>query len=67
MRRILLTATPMFNRAEEIYTLLKLSPHPGGDISVRNFAELYAHSPDARGLLADRIDLGRQRWPLAGC
>lgn len=54
-RRFLLTATPMLNRAEEIYTLLKLSGHPGGDISLGNFAELYAHSPEARRHLAERI------------
>jgi SNF2 family DNA or RNA helicase len=54
-RRFLLTATPMLNRAEEIYTLLKLSGHPGGDIPLRNFTELYAHSPEARRHLADRI------------
>jgi len=54
-RRFLLTATPMLNRAEEIYTLLKLSGHPGADIPLRSFADLYAHSSEARRHLADRM------------
>jgi SNF2 family DNA or RNA helicase len=54
-RCYLLTATPMLNRAEEIYTLLKLSGHPGGDIPSRDFAQLYARSAQARRLLSERI------------
>lgn len=54
-RRFLLTATPMLNRPEEMYTLLKLSGHPGAEISLAEFADLYTNSPEARLLLADRI------------
>jgi superfamily II DNA or RNA helicase len=54
-RRFLLTATPLLNRAEELYTLLKLSGHPGAQIPLRSFTDLYARSPEARRHLGDRI------------
>jgi hypothetical protein len=45
----------MLNRAEEIYTLPKLSGHPGAQLPLPAFADLYSRSPEARQHLGDRI------------
>lgn len=59
-RRWLLTATPMLNREEELWTLLRLGGHPMGSLSLSAFRSLYAGEAEQRALLGTRI----QEWML---
>ncbi|MGC9208045.1 SNF2-related protein [Acidithiobacillus sp.] len=59
-RRWLLTATPMLNRDEELWTLLRLGGHPMGALSLSAFRSLYAGEAEQRALLGTRI----QEWML---
>ena len=54
-RKWLLTATPMLNKPEETWTLLRLSGHPAGDVDVKTFAGHFAKSRNDRKGLGDRI------------
>ncbi len=54
-RKWLLTATPMLNKAEETWTLLRLSGHPAGDIDPKEFSGHFAKSRNDRKGLGDRI------------
>jgi superfamily II DNA or RNA helicase len=58
--RWLLSATPMLNRASELYTLLRMTGHPAASITFREFKTLYSHSPETRELLGDRT----REWML---
>ena len=51
----LLTATPMLNKPEETWTLLRLSGHPAGDIDLKEFSSHFAKSRNDRKGLGDRI------------
>jgi len=55
-RVVLLTATPVLNREEEIWTLLRLGGHPLGQIELRDFRGMHAGSPEARQELGRRLD-----------
>ncbi len=55
-RVTLLTATPVLNREEEIWTLLRLGGHPIGQMELRDFRSMYAGSPEARKELRKRLD-----------
>jgi len=55
-RVVLLTATPVLNREEEIWTLLRLGGHPLGQIELRDFRSMHAGSPEARQELGRRLD-----------
>lgn len=59
-RRWLLTATPMLNREEELWTLLRLGGHPLGSLPLGEFRHLYAGDTEQRTLLRQRI----QEWTL---
>ncbi len=59
-RRWLLTATPMLNREDELWTLLRLGGHPMGNLSLPAFRSLYAGEAEQRALLGTRI----QEWML---
>ncbi len=59
-RRWLLTATPMLNREEELWTLLRLGGHPMGALSLPDFRSLYAGEAEQRALLGTRL----QEWML---
>jgi hypothetical protein len=54
-RKWLLTATPMLNKPEETWTLLRLSGHPAGDIDLKEFSGHFAKSRNDRKGLGDRI------------
>ena len=54
-RKWLLTATPMLNRPEETWTLLRLSGHPAGDIDLKEFSKHFSKSRNDRKGLGDRI------------
>lgn len=54
-RKWLLTATPMLNKAEETWTLLRLSGHPAGQVDVPTFIEHFTRSKNERHGLGDRI------------
>ncbi len=54
-RKWLLTATPILNRAEETWTLLRLSGHPVGDIHMKEFITMFSNSQRGRKALGDRI------------
>ncbi len=54
-RKWLLTATPMLNKPEETWTLLRLSGHPASDVDVKTFAGHFAKSRNDRKGLGDRI------------
>lgn len=54
-RKWLLTATPMLNKPEETWTLLRLSGHPAGDIDLKEFSSHFAKSRNDRKGLGDRI------------
>ncbi|OCX70918.1 DEAD/DEAH box helicase [Acidithiobacillus thiooxidans] len=54
-RKWLLTATPMLNKPEETWTLLRLSGHPAGDIDLTEFSGHFAKSRNDRKGLGDRI------------
>ena len=54
-RKWLLTATPMLNKAEETWTLLRLSGHPAGQVDVPTFVEHFTRSKNERHGLGDRI------------
>lgn len=56
----LLTATPMLNREDELWTLLRLGGHPMGALSLPDFRSLYAGDAEQRTLLNDRL----QEWML---
>lgn len=55
-RRYLLTATPILNRAEEIWSLMALGGHPLGRIPWEEFVDTYTKSTEAREELSDRIN-----------
>jgi len=59
-RRWLLTATPILNREEELWTLLRLGGHPMGALSLPAFRTLYADEAEQRALLGARL----QEWML---
>ncbi len=54
-RKWLLTATPMLNKPEETWTLLRLSGHPAGDIDLKEFSKHFSKSRNDRKGLGDRI------------
>lgn len=54
-RRFLLTGTPILNREVEIHTLLRLSGHALGELSLKDFGKRYAGSPENRAALSERI------------
>ena len=54
-RKWLLTATPMLNKPEETWTLLRLSGHPAGDIDLKEFSDHFTKSRNDRKGLGDRI------------
>ncbi len=54
-RKWLLTATPMLNKPEETWTLLRLSGHPAGDIDLKEFSDHFSKSRNDRKGLGDRI------------
>ena len=53
--RYLLTGTPVLNRESELHTLLRLSGHPVGKLSLKEFCEQFAGSPEFRKNLRDAI------------
>lgn len=54
-RRYLLTATPILNRAEEIWTLMVIGGHPLASIPWEDFKSTYTKSHEARSLMAKRL------------
>ncbi|WP_448682391.1 DEAD/DEAH box helicase [Pseudomonas nicosulfuronedens] len=54
--RYLLTGTPVLNRETELHTLLRLSGHPIGQLSLKDFCERFAGNPEFRQNL--RAELG---------
>ncbi|PWU32058.1 ATP-dependent helicase [Pseudomonas sp. RW407] len=54
--RYLLTGTPVLNRETELHTLLRLSGHPVGQLSLKDFCERFAGNPEFRQNL--RAELG---------
>jgi len=53
--RYLLTGTPVLNRESELHTLLRLSGHPVGKLSLKEFCEQFAGSPEFRKNLREAI------------
>jgi SNF2 family DNA or RNA helicase len=53
--RYLLTGTPVLNRESELHTLLRLSGHPIGMLSLKEFCEQFAGSPEFRQALREQI------------
>ncbi|CAI8926179.1 Helicase [Pseudomonas chlororaphis] len=53
--RYLLTGTPILNRESELHTLLRLSGHPVGQLSLKEFCEQFAGNPEFRKNLRDAI------------
>lgn len=67
--RYLLTGTPVLNREAELHTLLRLSGHPIGQLSLREFCERFAGSPEFRQALRAEISdwmLRRRKDVLPG-
>ena len=54
-RKWLLTATPMLNKPEETWTLLRLSGHPAGEVDLKEFSAHFSKSRNDRKGLGDRI------------
>ena len=54
-RKWLLTATPMLNKPEETWTLLRLSGHPAGEVDLKTFSDHFTKSRNDRKGLGDRI------------
>lgn len=54
-RIFLLTGTPILNREAEMHTLLRLSGHRLGKLSLADFRKTYAGSAEKRALLADEL------------
>ncbi|WP_428946792.1 DEAD/DEAH box helicase [Acidithiobacillus ferrooxidans] len=54
-RKWLLTATPMLNKPEETWTLLRLSGHPAGEVDLKTFGDHFTKSRNDRKGLGDRI------------
>lgn len=54
-RCFLLTGTPILNREVEMHTLLRLSGHPIGRMSLSDFRKAYSGSSEARAQLAARL------------
>lgn len=59
-RIMLLTATPILNREDEIWTLLRLGGHEIGRMELSEFRDLHAGSSEARLQLAARLS----QWML---
>jgi len=55
-RRYLLTATPILNRAEELWTLLIIGGHPLGQLPWAEFRSTFTRSGESRKLLGERIE-----------
>ncbi len=55
-RRYLLTATPILNRAEEIWSLMAIGGHPLGRIPWKEFRNAFTKSKEARAQLSKRLD-----------
>jgi superfamily II DNA or RNA helicase len=53
--RYLLTGTPVLNRESELHTLLRLSGHPIGQLTLKEFCERFAGSPEFRQTLRAHI------------
>ncbi|MDR6680242.1 hypothetical protein J2W58_004474 [Pseudomonas psychrotolerans] len=53
--RYLLTGTPVLNRESELHTLLRLSGHPIGQLTLAEFCERFVGSPEFRQALRAEI------------
>lgn len=53
--RYILTGTPILNKEAEIHTLLRLSGHPLGQLSVKDFTAQFGGNQEFRRLLNERI------------
>lgn len=60
-RIMLLTATPILNREDELWTLLRLSGHRLGMLPPKDFRALHSGSSDARAALKEQIE---NQWML---
>ena len=55
-RKFLLTGTPILNCEEELYTLLRLSGHPAGQVEMSEFIAAYTGDAHARSALNQMIN-----------
>jgi hypothetical protein len=54
-RRYAVTGTPLLNREVEMHTLLRLTGHRLGQLSLKDFRKCYAGSPENRSALAEGL------------
>ncbi|MEF7616949.1 SNF2-related protein [Aquincola sp. MAHUQ-54] len=54
-RRFVVTGTPLLNREVELHTLLRMTGHPMGGLSLREFTKQFAGDKARRAVLADSL------------
>lgn len=54
-RRYVVTGTPLLSREIELHTLLRITGHRLGAITLKDFRKTYAGSPERRGALAEAL------------
>lgn len=55
-RRYVVTGTPLLNREIELHTLLRLTGHPLGLLTLKDFRKQYTGTPEKRNLLANALN-----------
>jgi hypothetical protein len=54
-RRFVVTGTPLLSREVELHTLLRMTGHPLGSLSLKDFGKRFAGAKDKRAALADAL------------
>lgn len=54
-RRFVITGTPLLNRESELHTLLRITGHPLGSLTPKEFHKAFAGSSEKRSELADAL------------